>query len=252
MKDDRFSVMSPGDIDAFDYITLAGDLNAVVDDSDSVSCGSLMDVAEGLQEMSPGLARKLADFCSASALWLLTGSGRPFPMLTLGTYSGISWEDFFDTDCGGSHGYLFELTRIDGGRHDGTLIIHRLHERLQTITTGVVTEAFYLRAGMGSGGYGNLKTFLQFLKRHEHQLALSSWQFTPPEPDFDFWSVMGQHHPAWFRDQSRRAPSRWLQQVLNGEDPGEWFAGGWTSLLYEVKATSTEPSEDENPEAARD
>ncbi|MFK5073211.1 hypothetical protein ACI4BE_27165, partial [Klebsiella pneumoniae] len=34
--------------------------------------------------------------------------------------------------------------------------------------------------------------------------------------------------------------SRWLQQVLSGEDPGEWFAGGWSSILKEV-AEATPP-----------
>ncbi|EAA7465053.1 hypothetical protein AA689_24045, partial [Salmonella enterica subsp. enterica] len=69
---------------------------------------------------------------------------------------------------------------------------------------------------------------------HGGPLVMNAYQFTPPEPDFDFWSVMGRHHPVWFRDINRCSPSRWLQQVLNGEDPGEWFAGGWSSILQEV------------------
>ncbi|MGK7507382.1 hypothetical protein ACSRAF_20770, partial [Salmonella enterica] len=32
------------------------------------------------------------------------------------------------------------------------------------------------------------------------------------------------------------------QQVLNGEDPGEWFAGGWSPILQEVaEAAAGEP-----------
>lgn len=65
---------------------------------------------------------------------------------------------------------------------------------------------------------------------------MNAYVFSPPEPDFDFWSVMGQHHPVWFRDAKRRSPSRWLQQVLSGEDPGGWFQGGWTPILKEVAA----------------
>jgi hypothetical protein len=38
-------------------------------------------------------------------------------------------------------------------------MILRQHEQNGRITAGVVTEAFFLGAGMGSGGYGNLKDF---------------------------------------------------------------------------------------------
>ncbi|HHV5277235.1 TPA: hypothetical protein ACUI6O_005492, partial [Klebsiella pneumoniae] len=130
--------------------------------------------------------------------------------------------------------------RIAGGRHDGTLMILRQHEQNGRITAGVVTEAFFLGAGMGPGGYVNLKEFLLFLRQHGGNLVMNAYVFSPPEPDFDFWSVMGQHHPVWFRDARRRSPSRWLQQVLSGEDPGEWFAGGWSSILKEV-AEATPP-----------
>ncbi|MGF5195653.1 hypothetical protein ACQE5E_27140, partial [Klebsiella pneumoniae] len=78
------------------------------------------------------------------------------------------------------------------------------------------------------------------LRQHGGNLVMNAYVFSPPEPDFDFWSVMGQHHPVWFRDARRRSPSRWLQQVLSGEDPGEWFAGGWSSILKEV-AEATPP-----------
>lgn len=81
-----------------------------------------------------------------------------FPLVILGTYSGVSWEEFFFPDD--DERYVFEFIRIDGGRHDGTLMILRQHEQNGRITAGVVTEAFFLGAGMGSGGYGNLKDFV--------------------------------------------------------------------------------------------
>ncbi|MBC6504632.1 hypothetical protein GW742_24740 [Citrobacter freundii] len=38
----------------------------------------------------------------------------------------------------------------------------------------------------------------------------------------------------------RCSSARRLQQVLNGEDPSEWFAGGWPPILKEVAASSQE------------
>lgn len=154
--------------------------------------------------------------------------------MKLGTYSGVSWQEFFFPDD--DERCVFEFIRIESGRHDGTLLILRRHEHSGRITTGLLTEAFYLGAGMGNGGYGNLKNFLLFLKQYGGPLVMNAYRFIPPEPDFDFWSVMGQHHPVWFRDINRCSPSRWLQQLLSGEDPGEWFAGGWASILKEVVA----------------
>ncbi|UAN34322.1 hypothetical protein [Enterobacter sp. JBIWA005] len=204
----------------------------------NVSPGLLMDCAEGEDELTRDLAERLETTFGAGTDWLTTGDGMMFPLVTLGTYSGVSWQTFFFPD--GDERYVFELIRITGGRHDGTLMILRQNEKTGAIATGLVTEAFYLGAGMGSGGYGSLKAFLLFLNAHCRDLVMNAYVFEPPEADFDFWSVMGQHHPVWFRDANRRSPSRWLQQVLSGEDPGEWFAGGWTSVLEEVASASRE------------
>ncbi len=38
--------------------------------------------------------------------------------------------------------------------------------------------------------------------------------FLHPEPDLDFWSMMGQHHPVWFRDAKCRSPSRWYYVTI--------------------------------------
>lgn len=210
-----------------DFVHLGGQLGT--------SPGLLMDIAEGRAELTPETAGKLEDYCGTSGSWLLSGEGRMFPLVTLGTYSGIGWQAFFFPD--GDDRYVFEFIRIEGGCHDGTLLILRQHEYSGHTTTGLVTEAFYLGAGMGGGGYGNLKTFLLFLKKHCAPLVMNAYVFTPPEPDFDFWSVMGQHHPVWFRNISQCSPSRWLLQLLSGEDPNGWFTEGWKSVLEEVAAT---------------
>ncbi|EMW7052216.1 hypothetical protein AAFG26_004972, partial [Escherichia coli] len=42
--------------------------------------------------------------------------------------------------------------------------------------------------------------------------------------------------PVYFQNAGRRTSARWLQQLLNGEDPGDWFAG-WTSSPDEIRTT---------------
>ncbi|ENC0564826.1 hypothetical protein ABJ785_003745 [Escherichia coli] len=233
LNEDGFGIRAhTGDVSVADYVRLGDQL--------SISPGLLMDIAEGRAEMTPEMAGALQSWCGTSGDWLLSGEGEPFPVVKLGTYSGVSWQEFFFPDDDGQ--YVFEFIRIEGGLHDGTLLILRRHEHSGSITTGLVTETFYLGAGMGTGGYGKLKNFLLFLKQYGGPLVMSAYQFTPPEPNFDFWSVMGRHHPVWFRDINRCSPSRWLQQVLNGEDPGEWFAGGWSSILKDVVEATTADS----------
>lgn len=211
-----------------DWVRAAHQLN--------VSPGLIMDSIDGTGELTRDLAERTESQFSSSAEWLTTGDGLMFPLVKLGTCTGVSWQEFFLPENDDNR-YIFELIRIKGGRHDGTLMILRQNEKNGTVTTGLVTEAFYLGSGMGNGGYGNLKKFLLFLNTYCLDLVMNAYVFEPPEADFDFWSVMGQHHPVWFRDAKRRSSSRWLQQVLNGEDPGEWFAGGWSAILKEVAGT---------------
>lgn len=208
-----------------DWVRIAHQLN--------VSPGLIMNCIDGSGELSRDLAERIESQFGTSAEWLTTGDGLMFPLVKLGTNSGISWQEFF-LPKNDDNLYIFELIRITGGSHDGTLMILRQNEKNGMLTTGLVTERFYLASGMGSGGYGNLKRFLLFLNTYCQNLVMNAYVFEPPELDFDFWTVMGQHHPVWFRNANRRSPSRWLQQVLNGEDPGEWFAGGWSSILKEV------------------
>jgi len=212
--------------DTFDLVRFGRQLDT--------SPGVLMDIMEGRQELSFTLADTIARNFDASADWLLGESGQPFPFVRLGS-AGYR-EFFFPVGSTGDH--TFEFLRIAGGRHDGTLIILRQDIQTKRVTPGVVTESFYLRSGMGSGGYGNLKRVLLFLKTEGARLSINTYDWTPEHPDFDFWTVIGQHHHVYFQDSPRRSSARWLQQVLNGEDPGEWFQGGWTPILKEVAAAT--------------
>lgn len=115
-----------------------------------VSPGLLLDCIDGAGELTRELAERIESRFGASADWLTTGDGKMFPLVILGTYFGVSWEEFFFPDD--DERYVFEFIRIAGGRHDGTLMILRQHEQNGRITAGVVTEAFSLGAGMGPGG----------------------------------------------------------------------------------------------------
>ncbi len=194
-----------------------------------ISPGTLMDQLEGRLEIPPEMADELAKKFNVNSDWLLTGDGSPFRVTRL---SSGGYSEFFLPGDGGK--YSFELIRIKRGLHEGTLIILRTHADTGETEFGVVTEAFYLSTGMGSGGHGNLKRFLLFLKTECGHMALNTYEFSPPDPDFDFWSVIGQHHPIWFQDANLRSTGRWLQQVFSGEDPG-WF-GGWSSDLEKIAA----------------
>ncbi len=198
-----------------------------------VTTGTLMDLTEGHLELPLPLADDIAGKFSASEEWLLTGEGSPFPVQRIGS----NYQDFFMPDGQPDNNLVFELIRIGGGRHDGTLLCLRYSpEAPRNIAQGVVTEQFKLAAGMGETGHANLKAFLTFLKTDCAALALNAFSWTPDDANFDFWSVMGQHHPVYFQNAGRRTSARWLQQLLNGEDPGDWFAG-WTSSPDEIRTT---------------
>jgi len=197
------------------------------------SPGHLMDIMEGRQELTFELADAMAEKFGSSAEWLLGESGQPFPFVSPGAMGYR--EFFFPADSKSDH--TFEFLRIAGGRHDGTLIILRQDVQTKRVTPAVITESFYLGSGMGGGGYGNLKRFLLLLKTEGSHLSINTFDWTPEHPDFDFWSVIGQHHYVYFQDSPRRSSARWLQQVFNGEDPGGWFSNGWTSILREIGET---------------
>ena len=212
-------------LDTFDLVRLGRQLDT--------SPGFLMDIMAGRHELTFSLADAIAKNFDASDDWLLGESGQPFPFVRMGSMGYR--EFFFPADS--QSDYTFEFLRIAGGRHDGTLIILRQDVLTKRITPGVITESFYLRSGMGNGGYGNLKRFLLFLKTEAARLSINTYDWKPEHPDFDFWTLIGQHHYVYFQDSPRRSSARWLQQVFNGEDPDGWFSNGWASILKEIGET---------------
>ncbi|EDT2962846.1 hypothetical protein EL09_22550 [Salmonella enterica subsp. enterica] len=207
---------------------------------DEPSPARLLECVSGEQELSFGLADRIAREFNTSVDWLISDEGEPFPVRRIGN----GYRDFFMQDGQPDDGLVFEMIRIEGGRHDGTLLCLRYSpESPRNIELGVVTEQFKLAAGMGGTGHANLKAFLMFLKSDGEKLAINAFNWTPDKgmEDFDFWSVFGQHHPVYFQNTGRRTSARWLQQVLNGEDPGGWFEG-WTSSLDEIRNTGNQAS----------
>ncbi|MBK5143720.1 hypothetical protein I2494_08325 [Budviciaceae bacterium BWR-B9] len=197
-----------------------------------ISPSRLMECIEGQQEITFDLADRIAGKFDASADWLLSGEGSPFPVIRIGNKG---YKDFFlPTD--GQTGYTFELIRISHGRHEGTLICLRYHLDTHRYVLGVVTEAFNLANGMGGGGHSELKKFLIFLKTEGASLPLNTYEWEPQKEEDNFWEIFGQHHPVYFQDPNCRTTARWLQQLFQGEDPEDWF-NGWSSTLQEIKDT---------------
>lgn len=65
---------------------------------------------------------------------------------------------------------------------------------------------------------------------------MNSFDWTPADLDFDFWSVVGQHHPVWFQNFRYRNTAGWLQQLFSGQDPDGWFRG-WEADLEKIRDT---------------
>lgn len=196
------------------------------------SPGLLMDIMEGRQELTFSFADAIAHNVDASADWLLGGSGAPFPVVRM---SNRGWQEFFLPD-GVDTGYTFELIRISGGRHEGTLFCLRICQKTGRIALGVVTEAFYLAPGMGGGGHGHLTAFLIFLKTRGARLPVNTFEWQPAAESFDIWTVLGHHHPVFFQNSGSRRTAGWLQQLFSGEDPGAWYEG-WSSDLKKIAET---------------
>jgi plasmid stability protein len=189
-----------------------------------VSPGLLMDISEGRQELSVALAETIAGRFDASADWLLTGEGKPFPVRSLGD----SYHDFF-LPREDMSGWRFELMRICGGRHDATLLCLRQSPEGR-LTLGAVSAEFVLGDGMGGTGRGKLQAFLTFLKTSCTSLQMDSYEFEDGEGLESGWEAAGRHHPVWFRRLMRRSHSRWLTGMLNGESPA-WL----TDFGYELQ-----------------
>lgn len=209
-----------------------------------VSPGLLMDLMEGHSEMTTTMADRIASELDISASWLLTGERSPFPVVSL----GMDYPGFF-IPSGDNGRYIFEFIRISKGRHEGTLICLRIHPDSGHMALGVVTAEFKLcNDGSGGTGHGKLLAFLLYLKTCCARLPMNAFNWAAEDGDFDFWSVVGQHHPVYFQDFRHRETAGWLQQLLAGEDPDEWFRG-WRGDLEKIgntpfggKATGDNPA----------
>lgn len=185
---------------------------------------------EGNAELPFSLADAIAENFDAGAGWLLDGRGEPFPTISL----GMGYHEFFLPPGDDTH-YIFEFIRISKGRHEGTLLCLRIHPTSGRMLLGVVTAEFKLcNDGSGGTGHGKLLAFLLFLKESCAHRGMNSFDWEPDESGFDFWSVVGQHHPVWFQDFRRRSTAGWLQQLLTGQDPDRWF-NGWEGDLEKVR-----------------
>ncbi|EPU3937285.1 hypothetical protein ACVWYD_003881 [Morganella morganii] len=192
--------------------------------------GVLMDIKEGLCEMTFDLAEEITKQFSVSNNWLLTGEDSPFEVTRI---NSMDYSQFFIP--GNKANYTFEFIRICEGRHTGNLLILQKNKDTGHISMGFV-NSFYLKSGMGSDGHANLKKFFIFLKTKGAHLTKNTYDFTPPEPDFDWWSVIGQHHPIWFQNANYRSAANWLQTILTGNDPDNWFTG-WKKDLETIRDT---------------
>jgi len=196
-----------------------------------MSPGLMMDIMEGRLELTFELADAMAENFDADAGWLLDGRETPFPVMNL----GMGYHGFF-LPVGDDARYAFEFIRISRGRHEGALICLRIHPETGRMALGKVTEEFSLcKDGSGGTGHGKLLDFILFLKESCAHRSMNAFDWEVDD-GFDFWSVVGQHHPVYFQDFRRRATSGWLQQVFTGKDPDGWFTG-WEGDLKEIQDT---------------
>ena len=195
-----------------------------------ISPGKLMDMSEGLVELPTALAMDLERSIGVSAEWLLAGKGKPFPILDLMDH----YRPFLlPENDEGQHTY--EFVRIADGRAPGELLIIRRQVQTGAVSMATATGRFYLAGGMGSGGFGHLKSFLVFLKTECQHLSINTYDLHLGDEESLFWDEAGQHHPQWYRHDKRRTQADWLQKIYMGIDPGNWFEG-WRMILAEIKA----------------
>lgn len=193
----------------------------------------LMDIMEGRQELTFELADAMAEKFGSSAEWLLGESGQSFQLVDIGS---VGYREFFFPDES-KDDYTFKFLRIGGSRHYGTLFILRQNVQIKRVTPAVIEQSFYLGSGMWGGRYVNLKRFLLLLKTEAARLSINTFDLTPGHPNFEFSTVIGQQHNVYFQDSPHHSSARWLQQVFNGEGPGDWFSNGWSSVLREIGVT---------------
>ncbi|EBU2048083.1 hypothetical protein CTO56_18275 [Salmonella enterica] len=172
----------------------------------------LMDCLDAAAPLTYDTAHRLASVTGCSARWVLDGYGDMFPVEDIGSH----YHDFFQPEKPGD--YCFHLFRL--GKQPGMkpLFCIRHNRADDTYAMGQVMGQFYLGDGMGATGKGNLKRFLQYLKKHSARLRWTCYVFDSEEnPD------TGKHHPCFYLNGRRHSESTWLESMLNGGTPA-WFS----------------------------
>jgi hypothetical protein len=179
----------------------------------------LLDCLNGEGTLTFDMADRIVAWSSCSASWLLSGAGAMFPVEDIGS----SYQSFFVSENENKKDFIFYLIRISSGRNTGMILCIKHDKAAETYHAGYIATHFLLSTGMGSGGHGNLKRFIIFLKTycHEHYLQASEFDET------ELSTELGLHHPFWY--MQRKSDSQWLMQLFQGEDPKDWLEGNKTA-----------------------
>ncbi|QZD72870.1 FitA-like ribbon-helix-helix domain-containing protein [Pseudomonas sp. 3-2] len=178
------------------------------------SPANLLDCLGGLASPSFDMLDRVAAWSGASYNWLICGAGSVFATENIGS----SYQEFFLHDLH-SKSISFRLLRVCGGRSDGMLMCIRHDSSRNTYVTGYIYEHFMLKAGMGSGGNGNLYRFIHFLKTQCGHRSLQAYNYDEIEMN----TQQGAHHPLYYIRRATQA--EWLRQLFSGEDPSNWLKG---------------------------
>lgn len=178
------------------------------------SPANFLDCLDGLSSPTFDMLDRIVAWSGGSHSWLLSGMGTVFPVENIGN----KYQDFFLYDRH-SKAVIFYLLRICGGRSDGMLLCIRHDRARQTYSSGYISEHFMLKEGMGSGGSGNLNSFIRFLKTNCGNRVLRAYNYEETEMN----TQQGAHHPLYYLRLASQAD--WLRKLFSGEDPANWLDG---------------------------
>jgi len=170
----------------------------------------VFDWMDGLEPLPFEAAGRIAAFTGCSRDWLMEGRTDPFPVTDIG--NPADYEQFFCPEGRGD--CRFYLIRFS----DGNLLCIRHDRSAAKWLAGHMGGRFYVQDGMGSGGMGNLKRFLKFLKARRIQLKTDSCERTESSDN------TGLHHPVYFTRNSALTLTDWLPLLLQGNLPERWTA----------------------------
>lgn len=182
----------------------------------------LLDCMEGIASPSFEMLDRVVAWSAGSYEWLVSGVGTVFPVESLGSH----YRDFFLHDRQ-NRNITFHLLRVCGGRLDGMILCIRHDSDKQTYACGQMYSNFHLKAGMGSGGHGNLNRFIRFLKTNCGDRSFKCYAYEEAE----MTTEPGSHHPLYYLRAA--TPANWLTMLFDGKDPDNWLEG-YSSSWKEV------------------